>query len=118
MLENLAPVLILIVIGYFTVDLVRVVAENRLRHKLVEKGLVDEKVKLLFEARPLAQSASALKWGLVLIGVGMALLFAFAIHSWVPATIRGEMTAGAVFFMAGLGMIVYYAIARGQEKKD
>jgi hypothetical protein len=48
----------------------------------------------------------------------MAFMFAFAIQSWVPAGIRGEITAGAVFSMAGLAMIIYYAIARRQEKKD
>ncbi len=116
--ENLVPIFILVVIGYVVVELVKVVSENRLRHKLIDKGLVDEKIKLLFEARPLAQSASALKWGLVLIGIGLAFLFAYGIHSWVPAEIREEMTAGAVFLMAGLGMIVYYFIARSQEKKD
>ena len=53
-----------------------------------------------------------------MIAVGLAFMFAFAIHSWVPAEIRGEITAGAVFFMAGLAMIIYYAIARSQEKKE
>ena len=118
MWENLAPVLILSVIGIFTLELVKVVLENRLRQKLIEKGLVDEKAKLLFESRPLAQSLSSLKWGMVLIAMGLAFLITFGLHRWVPADIRGEMTAGAVFFMAGLGMIAYYAIARGREKKD
>jgi hypothetical protein len=117
MWENLAPVLILTVIGIFTVELVKVVSENRLRSKLIEKGLVDEKAKLLFEARVPALSASSLKWGLVLIAMGLAFLFSFGIQRWVPVDVRGEMTAGAVFFMAGLGMIVYYAVARRQEKK-
>jgi hypothetical protein len=117
MIENLAPVLILAVIGYFTLELVKVVSENRLRNKLIEKGMVDEKVKLLFQPYALTQSASALKWGMVLIAVGLAFMFAFGIHKWVPVDIRDEMTAGAVFFMAGLGMIAYYVIARRQEKQ-
>jgi hypothetical protein len=118
MSENLVPIFVLGVIGYFVVELVRVVSENRLRHKLIEKGLVDEKVKLLLESRPLAQLDGSLKWGIVLIAVGLAFMFAYGIHSWVPSAIREEITAGAVFFMAGLGMIVYYFLARGQEKKD
>ncbi len=118
MIENLAPVLILGVIGYFIVELVKVVSENRLRHKLIDKGLVDDQARLLLESRPLAQFDMSLKWGIVLIGVGLAFLFAFGIQRWVPAAIHGEITAGAVFFMAGLGMIVYYFIARGRENKD
>jgi hypothetical protein len=118
MIENLAPVLILGVIGYFALELVKVVSETRLRHKLVEKGLVDEKVKLLLGSRPLAQVDGSLKWGIVLIAVGLAFMFAYGIYRWVPTAIRGEITAGVVFFMAGLGMIVYYFLARGRENKE
>ncbi len=118
MSEDLVPIFVLAVIGYFVLELVKVVAESRLRHKLIEKGLVDEKIKPLFQPLLMSQSASALKWGLVMIAVGLAFLFTYGIHSWVPEGLRGEMTAGAVFFMAGLGMIVYYIIVRGQEKRE
>ncbi|MCX6553546.1 MAG: hypothetical protein NTZ12_00805, partial [Candidatus Aminicenantes bacterium] len=104
-------------IGYFVLELVKVVSESRLHTKLIEKGMVDEKVKLLSASGPAREFASSLKWGLVMIAVGLAFIFAFAIHQWVPAGIRDEITAGAVFFMAGLALIVYYAIARAQEKK-
>jgi hypothetical protein len=116
-MENLVPVLILVVIGYFVLALVKVVSESRLQNKLVEKGMVDEKIKSLFNPHAVLEPASSLKWGLVMIAVGLAFIFTFAIHEWVPAGIRGEITAGAVFFMAGLAMIVYYAIARAQENK-
>jgi hypothetical protein len=117
-MEDMAPVLVLAVIGYFVLELVKAVSENRIRTKLIEKGMVDDKIKLLFGPRLLNDSTQSLKWGLVMIAVGLAFMFAFVIHSWVPVGIRGEITAGAVFTMAGLAMIVYYAITRSQEKKD
>ena len=116
MIGDLIAVFILGVIGYFILELVKVVSENRLRHKLIEKGLVDEKVKLLLDSRPLAQLDGSLKWGIVLIAVGLAFMFAYGIYNWVPSAVREEITAGVVFFMAGLGMIVYYFLARRQEK--
>jgi hypothetical protein len=116
-MENMVPVLILAVIGYFVLELVKVVTDSRLRAKLIEKGMVDEKIKLLFASHPVLESISSLKWGLVMIAVGLAFIFSFAIHELMPIQMRGEITAGAVFFMAGLAMIIYYAIARAQEKK-
>lgn len=117
-MEDFVPVFVLTVIGYFVLALVKVVSENRIRAKLIEKGLVDEKIKALFEPQQVMESASSLKWGLVMIAVGLAFMFAFAIQAWVPQGIRGEITAGAVFSMAGLAMIIYYAIARSKEKKE
>ncbi len=117
MIEDVVPVFILGVIGYFILELVKVVSENRLRQKLVDKGMVDEKSKLLLESRLPVQTDGALKWGIVLIGVGLAFMFAFGIQRWLPAAIHEEVTAGAVFFMAGLGMIIYYIIARNRENK-
>lgn len=117
-MENMVPVLVLTVIGFFVLELVKVVSENRVRGKLIDKGMVDEKVKLLFAPRQANEAASSLKWGLVLIAVGLAFSFAFVIHRWVPAGVRDEITAGAVFSMAGLAMIIYYIIARNQEKKS
>lgn len=114
----MVPVLVLTVIGYFILELVKAVSENRIRTKLIDKDLVDDKIKLLYQPHLTNDSAQSLKWGLVMIAVGLAFMFAFAIHSWVPAEIRGEITAGAVFSMAGLAMIIFYAIARSREKKD
>lgn len=117
-MENMVPILVLTVIGYFVLELVKVVSENRIRNKLIEKGMVDEKVKLLLAPRQTAESASSLKWGLVSIAVGVAFMCAYAIHSWVPASVRDEVMAGVVFSMAGLAMIIYYIIARSRENKD
>jgi hypothetical protein len=103
------PVLVLAVIGYFTLELVRTVADNRLRSKLIEKGMTDENAKALFAARPMGEVGSSLKWGMVSIGVGAA--FLIGRMPWVPDGSRDEITAGIMFLLAGLGLILYYFIA-------
>ncbi len=109
-MEEFTPVLILVVIFYFVVELVRTVADNKLRAKLIDKGMVDENVQKLFAARPMGDAGSSLKWGMVAVGVGTA--FLVGMTPWVSREFRDEVTMGTMFLLAGLGLILYYFIAR------
>jgi hypothetical protein len=111
---DLTPVLVLGVIFYFIVELVRTVADSKLRTQLLDKGLVDEKAKTLFTTRSRGDAGASLKWGMVSIGVGAA--FLIGMTPWVPAGFREEVTAGSMFLLAGLGLIIYYFIARGGDR--
>ena len=43
------------------------------RKRLIDKGLVDEKVKFLYNGSSHSRALNNLKWGMVLIGIGTAL---------------------------------------------
>jgi len=66
------------VIGSFAV-IIKIMLDARTRNKLIDKGLVDEKVKYLFSRYhgPEQRKLSNLKWGMVLVGIGLAALLAF-----------------------------------------
>ncbi len=117
-MSDMIPVLILIVIFYFVWAIVRTASENRIRTQLIEKGLVDEKVKHLFAKRLPGDALSSLKWGIVLTGIGLALFIAFAIHKYVTSQFQDEITLGGMFLFAGLGLIIYYFLARKMEKSE
>jgi hypothetical protein len=88
--------------------LVKIISDNKIRHKLIDKGMVDEKVKYLYPTRIDYSIPSALKWGMVLIGLGLA----FLIGRLVPTEYTGEVTVGGMFFFGGLGLVIYYFIAK------
>ena len=103
-MEFLIPITIFIVFGY----IIKIISDNRVRNKLIEKGLVNEDVKNLYADRLADRNLSSLKWGLVLVGIGLA----FFIGQMFREEIANEITAGGMFVFAGIGFLVYYFIAK------
>ena len=92
--------------------------DYRTRKQLIEKGLVDEKVKYLQFNRWDQYAPGSLKWGLVFLFVGVAIIFLRILSEYIP----GEVILGAILVAAGLGLLVYYLIAdaamRRQKRED
>jgi len=93
--------------------IVKIVSDNRVKHKIVEKNMLNENVRYLFTDTLERHIPSSLKWGMVLIGVGLA----FLIGRLVPYRISEEVTIGSMFLLAGLGLVAYYLIASHLVKK-
>ena len=84
--------------------------DNKTRRLLIEKGMVDEKLKYLF-TEP-SQSLSSIKWGMVLIGIGLALF----IGQIFRYDLTDQATMGLMFLFAGLGFVIYYFMAKNKMK--
>ena len=93
-------------IVFFTIGFVfKLIMDYSMKKKLIEKGLVDENVKHLFKYS--SPASGSLKWGMVLLGIGIAVI----IGRLVPYHWSDEATVASMFILAGLALIVYYAIA-------
>ncbi len=108
--DIIVPIGIFIAFAYT----VKVLSDNRLRRQLIEKGQVNESVKYLFMDRSDKNVPSSLKGGMVLIGIGVAVL----IGQLVPHHMMEEVTIGGMFLLAGLGLVLYYFIASRLVEKD
>ena len=93
--------------------IIKQLTENKTRRQLIEKGLVDEKIKYLFPDKPKDYVSSSLKWGMVLIAVGLAV---FA-GQMVSPDLKEEVTIGCMFTFGGLALVFYYAIASKKSDK-
>ena len=87
--------------------IIKMLSDNKTRRMLIEKGLVDEKVKYLFMNKPKEYVSSSLKWGMVLIAIGLAVF----VGQMAPKELAEEVTIGAMFVLGGLALVIYYAIA-------
>lgn len=98
------------------VIIVKIATDTATRHKLISKGLVDEKVKFLYNGGSYARALNNLKWGMILVGIGIAAL----IGNFAPEHFEEAGTLGLMFIFGGIGFLVYYALlARAtREHKD
>ena len=95
------------------VAVIKIISDNRIKKMLIERGKVDENIKFLYQNKSLSDPLSSVKWGLVLIGFGVALLLA----QLFPYTVTDEAMIGLMFLFAGFGFLVYYFMAKSQSDK-
>ncbi len=94
---------------------IKVISDNRIRRRLIESGKVDEQVKFLYthpgnkESSPL----SSLKWGLVLVALGLALF----VGQFLPYEMEGEGTIGTMFLFSGIAFLIYYFVSKKEQKE-
>lgn len=108
-MEKLIPITMIIAI----VAIVKIVSDNKIKRLAIEKGLVGENLKYLYLERFERWVPGSLKWGIVLVSLGLALL----VIRIYPGDISDELTVGSMFLFAGLGLIVYYFVANQIVKK-
>lgn len=95
------------------VAIVKIIADNSARRRLLEKSASDIEATKALRLHPEMVNLSSLKWGMVLVGIGLAWL----ISRWMPYYWHDETVVGLMFLMAGIGMLVYYPIAQKKLKE-
>ena len=107
-------VLIPITILGFTALMIKIIADTIIRSKLIKKGMVDENLKYLYTKRIVFQPISNLKWGFILIAIGVP----FLLREMLPDFFSEEGMIGSMFILAGVAFILYYNIAKKAPQQD
>jgi len=108
--EVLTPVAIFGAFGF----MLKIFFDYRIKKQLIEKDKVDENVKFLNQSGPETKMLTNLKWGMVLVGIGLAMLISW----WFPRQIGDEGTIGLMFLFAGVGFLISAGLASkiGKDK--
>ncbi|MDF1545941.1 MAG: hypothetical protein P1R58_12680 [bacterium] len=110
-MNNIEEVLIPIVVFSTIYFVAKLLSDNRIRSKLIDKGEINENLRYLFAVQTgKAKVYSNLKWGFVLLGIGVAML----LKQIAPFYITDESVFGLMFIFAGVGFLVYYFISKDQ----
>jgi hypothetical protein len=107
-MDVLAPLAVGIAFFITVVLIIKTVFDSRIKRQLIEKGVIDDKLRSLFEESPELRVLSVLKWAFVMIGIGLGIL---AGRLAPPELVREYMMA-AMFIFTGAGLVLYYVIAR------
>ena len=110
-MNNMEDVLIPIVVFITIYGIAKLISDNRIRSKLIDKGEINENLQYLYATQTgKAKVYSNLKWGFVLLGIGVAML----LKQIAPFYITDESVFGLMFVFAGAGFLVYYFISKDQ----
>ena len=80
------------ILVYFVITIVRLILDSRLKYKMIEKGVSDKVVEQILQPKQTDAKTQALKWFLVLTGIGLGIGLAsatrpFGIHSIAIITV-------------------------------
>lgn len=101
-------VLVPLVIFGSAVLIVKSVLDYKVRRQLIEKGPVDDSAQSFLARESELARLSSLKWGMVLIGLGIALLVGYI----YPQMFDEGGVIGLMLILAGVAFLIYYAIAQ------
>ncbi len=107
--SELIPIILFISI----VAIVKIVSDNALKKRLIEKDMVKEDVKYLLGNTYERYVPASLKWGMVSVAIGAAIILGELLDPF-----RSEVgTTAGMFLFGGAALIVYYFIAKNRVEK-
>lgn len=109
MTETLVPIVLFLTLAFAVVGVTKVISDGRTRRRLIDAGATPELVAAI--ATPPREDLGlygALKWGLVVGAVGVALI----IVQFLPYRPDDPIAFGLVLLFGAAGLLAYYAAAR------
>lgn len=105
---DIIAILIPATLAAFAVLAIRIVTEARLRRRLAETHASEELLQSLLKADGENRRESSLKWGLVLVLLGVGCVAV----DLLGLAVDDPSTFGVLFVAIGAGLVGYHALAR------
>jgi protein-S-isoprenylcysteine O-methyltransferase Ste14 len=110
--EFIIPVSFFYLVGY----VIKLVSDNRLKRRILEKNAVDENLPYLFN-KPLQPKFTSLKWGMVITAIGLAGTLGFLLPKTLVGSYRDEVVFSFMFLFAGIALIVHYFVLINEKNE-
>ncbi len=113
-MDKMWEMLPLIVMAIVVPVIIKILTDSKTRRKLIEKGLVDENIKYLFQTKSRNYNGASLKWGMILIAVGLAIF----VGQMSPLEMVPEVTIGCMLIFGGIALVLYYLVVGKKADKS
>jgi hypothetical protein len=112
MIEELIPLIVMPTLFYLIGFITRTLSDNRVRRELINVHADTAMVESLFLKSRSENPENALKWGIVGVAIGIALVLIEVL------SLSGEqpMTYGLIFAFGGAGLLCFYMIKRMRDE--
>jgi hypothetical protein len=109
MSEEFTAVFIVGIIFGSIVAVIKIISDNRIKNRLIDSAKLGEKIDNLNLTTDLySNPVNAIKWGLVLLGIGTA----FMLGQLFPYRMSDSTTFGLMLIFGGIAFLAYYFIAK------
>jgi hypothetical protein len=110
--EVTIPITLFLTVG--AVFILLLLSRHKERMTMIEKGAKAEDIKALYERGVLRSPSplSSLKWGLILVGIGLAVVLGMVLHNAYGSDIEGGIYPGLIALFGGFALILFYFIVR------
>lgn len=105
-MEDILSLLIPIVLAVCVVVAIRIIEDSRVRRRLAETHATEELVRALMQSDEQNRRGAALKWGIVLVAIGLA----FGVIGLFGLDAEDPASYGLLFGATGLGMLGFRAL--------
>lgn len=114
MQQVLIPMVVIGIPFLGLVYIIRIYTNYILKKNMIEKGFVNEEAQALFREQKTSSSLGSLKWGILMITVGIALV----VSDFLPFSYDSTAKYGIIAAFVGIGFLVYYQIAKKISEKE
>lgn len=108
------PAVVFVSFFAFVLGVTKVLSDNWTKRTLIGSRVSDDVVRTLFRKESDPEMFAALKWGIVLVALGLGLIVSQQLH----ASFQEPLAWGVVLVFGGVGLLAYYAIARALLRRD
>ncbi len=106
---------VLFIIFGSIVMIIQITTRHKERMSMVMKGLTPDEVKAyLTQSIPQRDSLTSLKWGIIFVFTGLAVLIGNFLHE--RYSVDDGVIVGMVCMFAGIALLLFYGIAAKREK--
>ncbi|MEO5979624.1 MAG: DUF6249 domain-containing protein [Chryseolinea sp.] len=110
--EFLMPLSILGSFGLSLYWFTRAITDYQLKKRMIEKGFVNDDTQAIFKAHHTPGRYGSLKWGLLTLFGGVALI----LMEYLDVNVNSPLPYGLVAVSLSIGFLVYYFIIKKEVK--